>query len=178
MAGTFILLLLGDERGAQMQTTASQPDWGALVRLVGEWSADSGSGGEPGVATRGGETWTRELDGQVLVRRDFSEYAATAKRPAFRHEGLTVFSRSPSSAVRAHFNDNEGHSIDSDVASQGDSIVLTSPEADGLGLRVGLSPILFGQGEPLLAGIDLPALGYRVKERVFTEAALHLVVGR
>ena len=80
--------------------------------------------------------------------------------------------------MRAHFNDNEGHSIDSDVASQGDSIVLTSPEADGLGLRVGLSPILFGQGEPLLAGIDLPALGYRVKERVFTEAALHLVVGR
>ena len=109
-----------------MQTTSSASDWGALSRLVGEWVADSGSGGQPGVATRGGETWTRELDGYVLVRRDFSEYPAMATRPAFRHEGLTVFSRSPSGALRAHFNDNEGHSIDYEVVVRGNSIVLTS----------------------------------------------------
>jgi hypothetical protein len=41
-----------------------------------------------------------------------------------------------------------------------------------------ISPILLGQGESLLEGIDLPALGYRVKEHVSTEAAMHLVVGR
>ena len=35
-----------------------------------------------------------------------------------------------------------------------------------------------GQGEPLFQGIDLQALGYRVKERVTTEAAMHLVIGR
>jgi hypothetical protein len=35
-----------------------------------------------------------------------------------------------------------------------------------------------GHGEPLLEGIDLPALGYRVKEHVCTEAAMHLLVGR
>jgi hypothetical protein len=34
-------------------------------------------------------------------------------------------------------------------------------------------PILLGQGEPLLEGIDLPALGYSVKEHVSTEAAMH-----
>jgi hypothetical protein len=33
-------------------------------------------------------------------------------------------------------------------------------------------------GEPLLEGIDVPALGYRVKEHVATEAAMHLVMGR
>jgi hypothetical protein len=33
-------------------------------------------------------------------------------------------------------------------------------------------------GEPLLEGIDVPALGYRVKEHVATEAAMHLGMGR
>jgi dihydrofolate reductase len=42
----------------------------------------------------------------------------------------------------------------------------------------GIEVALLGQGEPLLEGIDLPALGYRVKEHVSTEAAMHLVVGR
>jgi dihydrofolate reductase len=41
-----------------------------------------------------------------------------------------------------------------------------------------ISPVLLGQGESLLAGIDLPTLGYTVKDDVSTEAAMHLVVGR
>ena len=45
-------------------------------------------------------------------------------------------------------------------------------------IHLAISPILLGKGEPLLEGIDLPALGYRVKEHVSTEAAMHLVVGR
>src|SRR5690349_17932158 len=118
--GTFVLSLLGNGGNALAQSTTAVPDWAALAGLVGEWVAESGSGGQPGVATRGGEIWTRELDGHVLVRRDFSEYAATAERAAFRHDGLTVFSRSPSGALRAHFHDNEGHSIDYDVAMKGD----------------------------------------------------------
>ena len=45
-------------------------------------------------------------------------------------------------------------------------------------IHLAISPILLGQGEPLLEGIDLPALGYSVKEHVHTEAAMNLVVGR
>jgi dihydrofolate reductase len=45
-------------------------------------------------------------------------------------------------------------------------------------MHIAISPILLGQGEPLWAGIDLTALGYRVKERVLSEAAMHLVIGR
>jgi dihydrofolate reductase len=45
-------------------------------------------------------------------------------------------------------------------------------------MHVAISPILLGQGEPLWEGIDLTALGYSVRERVFSEAAMHLVVGR
>jgi dihydrofolate reductase len=45
-------------------------------------------------------------------------------------------------------------------------------------IHLAISPILLDQGEPLLKGIDLPAIGYRVKEHVSTEAAMHLVVER
>jgi dihydrofolate reductase len=45
-------------------------------------------------------------------------------------------------------------------------------------IHLAISPILLGQGESLLEGLDLPALGYSVKEHVSTEVAMHLVVGR
>lgn len=40
------------------------------------------------------------------------------------------------------------------------------------------SPIILGRGEALFAGVDLPALGYRVSEVVPTELATHLVLTR
>ena len=46
-----------------------------------------------------------------------------------------------------------------------------------IGEKFTISPILLGRGEPLWEGIDLTALGYRVKERVISQA-MHLVVGR
>ena len=45
-------------------------------------------------------------------------------------------------------------------------------------LHLAISPVLLGRGEPLFEGIDLTALGYRVQERVLTEAAMHLVLVR
>jgi dihydrofolate reductase len=43
-------------------------------------------------------------------------------------------------------------------------------------MHLAISPTLLGQGEALLAGIDLPALGLRCSEHVATEAALHAVL--
>lgn len=45
-------------------------------------------------------------------------------------------------------------------------------------LHLVLSPVVLGQGEALFAGIDLPALGYRVTQVVPTEQATHLVLTR
>ncbi|MDE2596331.1 MAG: dihydrofolate reductase family protein [Sphingomonadales bacterium] len=45
-------------------------------------------------------------------------------------------------------------------------------------LHVAVSPVLLGQGEALFAGLDLPALGYRVIETTTTELAMHVVIGR
>ena len=41
-----------------------------------------------------------------------------------------------------------------------------------------VSPVLLGRGEALYAGLDLPALGYRVTERVQGEVPLHVVMQR
>ena len=45
-------------------------------------------------------------------------------------------------------------------------------------LQFALSPVVLGQGEPLLSGIDLPALGFSVTEHVATENTTHVVLTR
>lgn len=45
-------------------------------------------------------------------------------------------------------------------------------------LHLAISPIFLGEGEPLFTGLDLPTLGYEVREQVAGEAATHLVVRR
>ena len=45
-------------------------------------------------------------------------------------------------------------------------------------MHLAYSPVVLGSGESLLAGIDLPSLGYRVGEHVATADALHVVVTR
>jgi dihydrofolate reductase len=41
-------------------------------------------------------------------------------------------------------------------------------------LHLVVSPVLLGSGEPLWAGLDLVALGYRVVETTMSKAALHV----
>lgn len=45
-------------------------------------------------------------------------------------------------------------------------------------LQIAVSPVVLGEGEPLFAGIDLPALGFRVRERRASEDAMHVVLTR
>jgi dihydrofolate reductase len=43
-------------------------------------------------------------------------------------------------------------------------------------MHLAISPILLGSGEHLLAGIDMPRLGYQVTEHVPTPKATHVVL--
>ena len=45
-------------------------------------------------------------------------------------------------------------------------------------MRLALSPVLIGAGEPLLSGIDMKKLGYRCIEHVAGERAVHLTIKR
>lgn len=45
-------------------------------------------------------------------------------------------------------------------------------------MHLAASPVVLGSGEPLLAGLDLLALGYQVEEHTTSEAAMHVVLKR
>src|SRR5262245_13627261 len=45
-------------------------------------------------------------------------------------------------------------------------------------MHIAVSPMLLGSGEHLLAGLDLPVLGYRCTESVPTEKAVHYIIAR
>jgi dihydrofolate reductase len=45
-------------------------------------------------------------------------------------------------------------------------------------LHLAVAPLLLGAGEPLFAGLDLPALGYHVAEHRASDQALHVVLAR
>ena len=45
-------------------------------------------------------------------------------------------------------------------------------------MHFAISPIMLGRGESLFHGLDLPRLGYRVKQHVASEAATHMVIAR
>jgi dihydrofolate reductase len=45
-------------------------------------------------------------------------------------------------------------------------------------LHFAIAPVVLGRGEAMFAGIDLPALGFKVTERTATDHATHIVLGR
>jgi dihydrofolate reductase len=45
-------------------------------------------------------------------------------------------------------------------------------------MHLAVTPVVLGQGESLLEGIDLPALGYRVTSHTMGEGAMHVVMDK
>jgi hypothetical protein len=119
--------LVPSSSGAQ---ASARPNWTPFEWLVGSWVADIGSGGQPGMATRGGESWTLDLDRRVMIRRDYSDYPPAAGRPAAHHEGMMVIAPL-GGGYSAHAYDNEGHNIDYDIAAGDSTEVFTSRAVSG-----------------------------------------------
>ncbi len=82
-----------------------------LQFLVGTWSG-IGSG-KPGEAINGSTTFSRELDGNVIVRKNRAEYPPTSGGAAKNiHEDLMVIYQQPEDEkIHATYFDNEGHVI-------------------------------------------------------------------
>lgn len=118
-----LLLLAGAPLLAQDSITA----WN---HFVGEWEGKGA--GEPGQSSAGGFTFTPDLNGKILVRRNFAEYAATKNKPAYRHDDLMVTYFDPQSKKwRADYWDNEGHIIRyaAQLADDGRTVTFVSDPA-------------------------------------------------
>ena len=100
-------------------------------------------------------------------------------RPSLEMEGGTVF-HFVTDGIEAALDQARAVARGKDVRIGGGTATIRQYLRAGLldEMHLAVSPVLLGQGESLFEGIDLPGLGYRVKEHVFGGAAMHLVVGR
>lgn len=93
---------------ASAQQAAKPADWEAWQFLLGEWEGEGS--GTPGQGV-GGFRFSLDLQKRVLVRKNWANYPATDKQPAFSHEDLMVIYQEPSQPTRAVYFDSEGHVI-------------------------------------------------------------------
>ncbi len=108
------------------QAMGQQPDeskWNEWRFLLGKWVAEGG--GQPGQASAGGFSFDFDLQGRVLIRRNYYEYPASASKPASRHEDLMVIYQEPYNGTRAEYFDNEGHVIHYSVSFSEDKKTIT-----------------------------------------------------
>ncbi len=124
-----LIILFSSPVDAVAQPSMPPSDWHAWQFLLGAWVGE-GSGG-PGQG-EGGFTFSAELQGRILVRRNEATYPETKERPSFRHDDLMVIYRDTDGSTKGEYYDNEGHVIHYDVVfvSDSSSVVFTSPESN------------------------------------------------
>jgi len=94
--------------------------------LLGTWQGEGG--GQPGQGS-GSASFSLDLDGRVVLRRNHAEYPGSAGKPAVVHNDLMVIYPGPGTGrLEAVYFDNEGHVIEYalEVSPDGRRIVLTS----------------------------------------------------
>jgi hypothetical protein len=104
---------------------AHAQDWGPLQFLVGHWSgegktADQGSGA-------GAFSFTPDLQGKILLRKNFAEYPATNGKAAYRHDDLMiVYHDGATHDLRAIYFDSEEHVIHYAIKSTANGVEFLS----------------------------------------------------
>lgn len=100
-------------------------------------------------------------------------------RPPLEMEGGTVF-HFVTDGIEAALAQAEQAAGDRDIRVGGGAATVRQYLNARLidEMHIAISPVLLGGGEALLAGIDLPALGYEVTERVSSKDALHVVISK
>jgi len=103
----------------------SAQDWSPLQFLLGRWTTDQPRGGERAHGT-GSFHFAPDLQGRILLRKNFAEYPAENGKPAYRHDDLMVVYRNQAGEIRASYFDNEGHVIEYGVTVADGSAVFLS----------------------------------------------------
>ena len=111
-------------RAAGQAAPPATPDWGPLQPLLGAWTGEGG--GQPGQGA-GAFSFAPDLQGTILVRKNFAEYPAANGKPSSRHDDLMIVYRDEAThALRATYYDNEGHTIAYGVTAAGAGVVFLS----------------------------------------------------
>jgi hypothetical protein len=98
--------------------------WKPFQALIGDWVGEGGGG--PGQGG-GGFSYQFDLQGNVIIRKNYAEYPAQNGRPAARHDDLMiVYLDDASKRPRAIYFDSEGHTIRYVITVLGDSLIFES----------------------------------------------------
>jgi dihydrofolate reductase len=100
-------------------------------------------------------------------------------RASVRMEGGTTF-HFVTDGIHAALKLASEAAGDKDIRLGGGASAIRQYLREGLidEMHLAIAPVLLGSGEHLLAGIDLPKLGYRCTEHIPTPAATHVVLKR
>ena len=102
-------------------------DWGPVGFLVGQWTGEGGGG--PGQGA-GGFSFAPDLQGKLLVRKNWAEYPAQGGKPAFRHDDLTLVYRE-GGTLKAIYFDSEEHTIRYAVQAVEGGVAFVSDASPG-----------------------------------------------
>jgi hypothetical protein len=118
-----VLLFLASLSASQsFAQQPKEPNWDSFRFLIGEWIGEGA--GAPGEGT-GGFSFSFDLQGQILVRKNSADYPATKDKAAYSHTDLMVIYRESDDSLKAIYFDNEGHVIHYAVSFSKDQTTLT-----------------------------------------------------
>ena len=144
------------------------PDaWKALRSLVGTWQGEGE--GRPGPG--GGQfSFALDLQEQIIVRKNHSEYPASQGRPATVHDDLLIaYPGDSAAAVRAIYFDNEGHVINYVVTASADGKTVTFlsvPQASAPRFRLSYT---MQDGEEVLIKFEIAPPEKPVEFKIYIE---------
>ena len=104
--------------GSVIGQQTAKSDSHDLEFLLGHWVAEGHGGPRQGT---GGFSFGPDLQGTILIRKNYADYPATKDKPGYRHDDLMVIYRDPGiKQLRAAFFDNEGHAISCSARASAD----------------------------------------------------------
>lgn len=136
-----VVVLVGVLWPASSAHAQSAAAWDRLDVLIGTW--DSAGDTQLG-AGDGAATFTRELDGHVIVRRSFADYKSGPQAGTHHDDLLVIYRDAPDAPARAIYFDSEGHVIRYAVTSPRESAVVFESDGADPGPRYRLSYVRAG----------------------------------
>lgn len=103
--------------------------WEKWNWLIGEWKGEGS--GKQGQGT-GVFSFTPDLNREIIVRKNHTDFPSSNGKPAFVHEDLLIVYPDPSGIEdKAIYFDNEGHTIKYNISYKDNTIVLSSEKVTG-----------------------------------------------
>lgn len=133
--------------------------WDRAEALIGTW--DSAGDTQLGSGD-GSASFTRELDGHVIVRRSFADYKS-GPQAGTRHDDLLVIYRdAPDAPAKAIYFDSEGHVIRYAVTSPRENAVIFQSDGSDPGPRYRLSYTRHGDALDGTFEVAMPGSDYKM----------------